>query len=756
MDQPDNSDGLQTACKGAFPMPVSPLMLRFVEDELSRSAAIVERTIAITLTQLESPVKPGSTSSAGERQALHEVVESLQLGRRQFGQAFVESLARLVMAEVQGLDSPSSTEANSELDSLQLMDEAQVEADIEISRTSQLIDSAAEWELRELQTFTSALTGQSHVSAESNPLRPSSYAQALWEATCAINNAPGQRSLMLRIAATSMAGQLKLNWAGACTRLESQGVEPSIYRTMVLPTGVPTASTTAGNADPRGFVQLLHRMPGSSGSSAGAVSSSGAPPLTLRQVGPASTVPTAAPTDTGLAAAFEQTLQQIEVLLQGRGAQGNARTAADQAPGPAPLREHRAALLAQTHEVVERQIVELLSRIFEAVLSDPQLPAAVRAVVARLQVSALRVALIDRAMLEGHSHPVWTLMNRIASATLVWPQEADVRSGRLLEFCETLAQEIASAPTQSASLYARGLERLETHLTEELRQQQVHAQPTIDALKVTERRDSLQRELSHQLAEQIRSVHTTPRISSFLVQSWARVVSESMLRYGDDDERTTGYLRAVDDLLWSLRLPDHPQSRQRLLSLLPNLLKRLRTGMTLISIPEAEQQSVLDDLMAIHTDALRPGARAGAREPTPQEIMQRLRDEVPVEPLSERHKGFADSLIDVFSMDTVPADLMSEGGATGGPKSTSPVDTMVVGSSCRWFLSGRWRRVQLLWRSDSQRFFVFAGETPARTHSITRQALERLSSEGLIKPLSDTELIQRAIERVSNQLGSTG
>ena len=359
-------------------------------------------------------------------------------------------------------------------------------------------------------------------------------------------------------------------------------------------------------------------------------------------------------------------------------------------------------------------------------------------------------------MLNGAPHPVWTLMNRIASAFLVWPQAGDVRSGRLLVFCETLAHDIASAPMQSASLYAMGVDRLEAHLTEELQRQQVQAQPTIDALQVTERRDGLQRELSHQLAEQIRSVHTTPRISSFLVQSWARVVTESMLRYGDDDERTSGYLKAVDDLLWSLRLPDHPQSRQRLLSLLPNLLKRLRSGMTLISIPEAEQQSVLDDLMAIHTEALRPGARTGAREPTPQEIMQRLRDEVPVEPLSERHKGFADSLIDVFSMDTVPADLMSEGGATGGPKSKSPVDTMVIGSSCRWFLSGRWRRVQLLWRSDSQRFFLFAGETPARTHSITRQALERLSSEGLIKPLSDTELIQRAIERVSSQLDSTG
>lgn len=736
-------------------MPVSPLMLRFVEDELSRSAALVERTVTSTLAQLQRPAKPGAMAGANDRQVQHETVESLQRGTRLFGQTFIDTLHRVVMADVRGIEGASSTEAPSMMDGLQLMDENRIEADIEISRASQLIDSVAEWELRELQTFTSTLIGQTHVSAESNPLRPSAYAQALWDATCAVNHAPVQRSLLLRTAAASLATQLKMAWAGACTRLESQGVEPSIYRTMVLPSGVPTAPAAAGGdarAGTKGFEQLLTRMPGSQGAGAGP---SGAAAISLREVGsaaPAAPSPRTATASAGLAPAFEQALQQIEALLQSPAAQGNAPSGVTAMPTPAPLREHSAALLTHAREVVDRQIVELLSRIFEAVLSDTQLSAAVRAVMARLQVSALRVALVDRSMLDGHQHPVWLLMNRIAAASQVWPQAGDARTGRLLAFCESLAHQIASAPLQTAALYAEGLARLEAQLSEELRQQQVLAQPTIDALKTTEHREGLERELAHQLTEQARSVHTSARIRHFLVQSWARVVTESMLRFGEDDERTAGYLKAVDDLLWSLRLPDHPQSRQRLLGLLPHLLKCLRSGMALIAMPEPEQQAVLDELMAIHTEALRPGVRADARELTPQEIMQRLREEVPAEPLPEPGQGFADSLIEVFSMDTVPADLMSDGDAAG-PVSANPVDAMVSGASCRWFLSGRWRRVQLLWRSDSRRFFVFAGESAGRTHSITRQALERLTSEGLVKPLSDTELIQRAIERVQSHLG---
>lgn len=55
--------------------------------------------------------------------------------------------------------------------------------------------------------------------------------------------------------------------------------------------------------------------------------------------------------------------------------------------------------------------------------------------------------------------------------------------------------------------------------------------------------------------------------------------------------------------------------------------------------------------------------------------MKRLREEEPAEPLVQAGKGFADSLIDVFSMDTIPADLMSDGDTP--PSGTkNPVDAI--------------------------------------------------------------------------------
>jgi hypothetical protein len=77
---------------------------------------------------------------------------------------------------------------------------------------------------------------------------------------------------------------------------------------------------------------------------------------------------------------------------------------------------------------------------------------------------------------------------------------------------------------------------------------------------------------------------------------------------------------------------------------------------------------------------------------------------------------------------------------------------MRAGDRQRIFLHGRWSRVQLLWRSDRSLFFLFAGESPARTHSITRRALERLSSAGLVQSIESKPLVQRAVDRMIREL----
>lgn len=639
-------------------MAIAPKLQQFVEDELARSTALIERSLAGTLTVLRD--HGGLTPR--EREHQFEIVEALQRDAARYQRRFVEALREAVQrSEQEAAAGPAGG-------GLELMDESRVEVDIEISRALQMIDSTAEWELRELQTFTSTLAGLQHVSAESHPLRPLAYATALWEAACAAVPHFAQRATLLRVSAGVMAGLLKSAWAAASSRLEAQGVQPGLYKTVIL-----------------------------------------AAPLALPERGGAPVV------------------------------------------RPGSLR----ALLAETSRTGggdDQQVIELLSRLFALIQADTAVPSACRALLARLQVAALRVAQQDRAMLDTPEHPVWQLMNRLAGAAAAWPAPGDKRLAGLMNFAEAVTEEVSRATAPDAATFRRALARLDAFLGEQLQWQLREAQASVDSLQRSERRELLEHVLSQRLSDQMAPVAASPAIRRFVTGTWAKVLAESMLRHGEQTEPTPSYLKAVDDLLWSLQTPAHPQSRQRLVALLPGLLQRLREGMALVALPEPEQQAVLDELMAVHTVALRQGFRTSAPAPlTPQEIVQRMRDEViPDTPLP---RPFADSVIDLASMDTVPADFLASRPMDASfEESRRRLDTLEPGARARLFLRRRWSVVQLLWKSEQGLYFLFAGERPGQTHSITRQALERLDAAGLLQPLEAQPLVPRSIDALLNQI----
>jgi hypothetical protein len=715
-------------------MSASPLLQRFVDDELSRSADLVSRTCSATLEQLRQPRDHLLTST--ERQHYFELVQVLQQQQGVYQRAFVQALRRLVLAEL--MPSQQAEASAPRPSGLQLMDETRVESDIEISRAIQQIDNAAEWELRELQTFTSTLRGQPHVTAESNPLRPQSFARALCEAGAALPITAAQQVILLRVSATVMGGLLRTAFAAASSRLEAQGVEPGIYRTVVIAPGVGgrDAPPEMDVTRPGALDGLMRSMPGGTDTDVAAPG-----PESKRRP-----LPTASP-------ALEQALMRVEELLRRMPAVDIAAVAP---PAPPRLAHHRAALMATTGETVDRQIIELLSRLFETILSDRSLPQGLQGVIARLQVSALRIALLDPSMLDAYDHPVWQLLDRIVGTASAYPNPYDTRLIALQEFCDKLVQQLAAAPQQDSALYRHSLARLDAFLADQLRRQQRDAQSSVETLVRAEQADQLRRTLAGRLTEQMTHVPAHATLRRFITGTWAHVLTQSVQQHGDQSPQTAGYLKTVDELLWSLKLPNHPKSRQRLLELLPDLLQRLRDGMALVQLPPAEQQAVFDELMKAHSEALRPGPRGvqAARKPddqlTPEEIVQRMREEAHPElpePDPLDRPAFSDSLIDLASMQTVPAALMDDvEPSSSADEAGQWVQRMAPGERYRLFLNGAWICVQLLWRSEQGHFFLFAGELPQQTHSVSLRALERLRAEKLLRPLHDQPLIQRAVD----------
>jgi hypothetical protein len=718
-------------------MAIAPLFQRFVDDELALAPALAERVVAGTV-QLLGPSRD-ATNPGGERVHYADIVATLQSSGDLYEKTFVESLRRQVAAELDEHGGGAAAEPRGG-SGLELMDESRVEVDIEISRAMQLIDSTAEWELRELQTFTSTLVGLGHVSAESNPFRPLVYATALWDAACAVVAPQLRRAIVLRTSAGVAAGLLKNAWAAATSRLEAQGVEPGVYRTVVLPSSSASFGRPAVEPPPRQgpLSSLLGTITRSADlgprDSRGAALASASGTLgAVRSAG----------SGARRGGSLESALLRLDELLR----QPTFEISRPGRPGGDSIAQYRAQLVASASEPVDRQIIELVTRLFESLLADSQLPGPFRALVARMQVAALRVCLAEPATLDSYEHALWRLFDRIGHTSLGYSRVEDPRLSAFAAFAAAVAEEMAGASTPDSAIFWRGHNRIDGFLSEQLPEQLRAAHAAVAALELAERREVLQQHLTQRLTDQMASMRTSPTIRRFVTGAWARVIAKQMLDHGEQSEQTLGALKTVDDLLWSVKIPDHPQSRQRLIALLPGLLQRVRAGMEAIALPAVEQQSVLNELMTIHTEALRPGGRSagGTAALSPEEIVRRMREEVVPE---APQRSFSDSVIDLSSMETVPAEHLPSGGEHGDDDPARRIDALRVGDRQRVFLHGRWSRVQLLWRSDHGLFYLFAGESPSHTHSITGRALERLASAGLVQPIETKPIVQRAVDRM--------
>jgi len=639
-------------------MATTPLLQRFVDDELNRAGPMAERIHAGALQLLRDVPAPGMARL--EIDLNFEAAEALQRRAAAFRDGFVAALRE----RVQGNAARVPTDAGIG-DGLALLDESQVQVDIEISRAMQLIDATAEWELRELSTFTSTLAGLDHVSAASNPLGPAAHAGALWDATETLGHSVPLRAAVLRVASGVLAGLLRTACAAASSRLEAQGIVPGAYRTVVMASGTVPKRERVDVTQPG----ALHGL--------------------LAQMTPAATQP--APRDG-----------------------------------------------------VDARIVELLARLFEAIQSDPDLSPGARAPIARLQAAAMRVALQDRSMLDAHDHPVWRLMDRIAATMATHPQSDGPRTKPVLEACEAAVDEVVRADTPTTTDFRRAIAVLDARLATNFDTERAAAQGAVDALERRERREYLTQQFASRLAEQAAPVRMSADLRRFVTGTWAMVLAESWLRFGEPAGESQEAVRTVDDLLWSLQPREHPQSRQRLLALLPSLLQRLRAGMALIELPAPEQNAMLDELMAVHTAALKPRGQSQEAALTPQQIVQQMRDEMVPEATPGR--PFVDSVIDIGSMDTVPLDFLPTRPGEPAVAPARRLDTLRPGERLRLFVHGGWSRVQLLWRGERARHFLFAGEVPGSTHPFTRRALERLAEAGLVQPLEDHPLVQRAVD----------
>lgn len=434
-------------------MSTTAAMQRFVDDELMRAPLLAEQVIEETLTA----IRRDGGGSPRERMLLADVQRTLNGHRPLVVREFSRSLKEQVQRELAGSGGDSTRPGlPSGLGALSLVDEQQVEVDVEMSRAIEAIRSVAEYEMRELMSYTSALVGDMDVARDYNPFRPEVIARALWDGAQSLPLQQPYQLAFMRFACMPLAHLVRKTYAGACSRLEQMGVEPAVYRTIIVVGSRRSAIQPDSFFDPNANrAESTTPLPG-----AGTRVTSTSP------VDPRAAAAAKAAGGAGSGMSIDQVLTRTDELLRNLPADGDRRQ-----------REHlrtaqQQALMDSATRPADRELIDLMSRLFDAVLGDRRLDPDMQNLVSRLQAPALRLTLRDPATLDNYTHPVWLLMDRIALQGQLHPAAPDAERTRMLRFMHGLLDTLAQEQSKDSDAFRWARERVmayERHRFEERR-----------------------------------------------------------------------------------------------------------------------------------------------------------------------------------------------------------------------------------------------------------------------------------------------
>jgi Protein of unknown function (DUF1631) len=401
-------------------------MQQYVEDEMLRAPLLFDQLID---SVSEQAAKDMVGMSPVQRSAIADMVQALKPQRQRLADYFMRSLREQLKEEFLPSSKkhhPGTLELSLEPKpvsalSLALVDEEAVALDVELAHVIEMIKSVAEYELRELQTFTSALAGDMDVAADHNPMRAETYARALWAAAQGLAMSRGHQVAFMRHAGPPFAQLLRKSYAASTARLESMGVEPAAYRTLILPGGARRDSRFAQTTFSPDLIRMVGDMP---------------------------------------------------ALPEGRAAMPAASAAAAVAAtapvdNVTPLAQRPRAAWQEAAQVVssraDKQALELVGRLFEAMAEDTRVPMDVGVIVARLQGAALRLMLKDSTLLDQSKHPLWLFINRFVFEAEMVPDMVDTERAQLLKLVRDTVEQASAEAEQRTALYHWANERLDSH-----------------------------------------------------------------------------------------------------------------------------------------------------------------------------------------------------------------------------------------------------------------------------------------------------
>jgi len=310
---------------------------------------------------------------------------------------------------------------------------------------------------------------------------------------------------------------------------------------------------------------------------------------------------------------------------------------------------------------LDNDIINIVDMMFDFILDDNNLPTIAKALLARLQIPMIKIALVDNEFFGSKQHPAKKLLNQMAKSTLGLGNDVTAENSIRIEKIESLVNRICTDFINDPDIFKQLLDEFEQFIqvdeerekqTQEKSQQRIHAreQHALTRAWVTD-----------VLAVSINNRKLPKAVFEVLDGPWKEVMLNTYLNDGENSEHWKENLRFIDVLIWSANPDSSKADRQRLGKIIPQLIQTLRQELDSVYYPPAKVDELLANLEEIHISALRGEKSPGHKTvKIKADINLNEQDSSRVENIEQELDAMRQSLAETYDVDHLLDEMLSD------------------------------------------------------------------------------------------------
>lgn len=638
-----------------------------------------------------------------------------------------------------------------DFEGLQLVADEDLSEHIVIREFAAQLSESCDEELYTLNRRVAALLGHDELLDSTNPLAPPVVCCALSDACATIGSNADERLLLLRRLERHLHLALPSIYQRINAYLIEHGILPELKRTYRRSTPVTTPGTPA-TINP------------SSAPTAGATADAGEGILDALQRLAQARVGSAAPLGTRFGGGRNIAPGLLSGTPQGTAHQGMALDPAtinqlllaslnemQHAPASEPgnviinqVRVVRDSEQAQQVGGLEAVTIDIVAMLFDFIFDDTHIPVAVKALISRLQIPVLKVAMLNPGFFADRQHPTRRFLGSVSGVSIRWGglvDETDPFYRKLAELVERIQTEFEN----DVDVFGTALTELESFVDEREGEENITALTAANIVALRERETEAW-ERAQRVVKIFRANTVLPAlIDTFLGEHWVGVLQAIAVKDDGNGADWTAANEVMKDLAWSIEAKKKPDDRLKLISLLPNLLAQLNKGLDSVDAGSAQRTAFFDALVKYHSAA--------------------LKGEVPVAPVLEKSAPAGQAALSPSFSPPAEGDLLVTRSVDNG---VEVEEITLVGASPIWraddreifrqvseLKRGDWvefgnedgnsNRERLNWISPQRGILLFSNHRSSKAISIAPEALARQIRDGKATILREEAIFERAL-----------